>query len=131
MAIDQDRFGFIKVSHFRVEARSVDVDIESARDVTFRELLRRADIENNRAVAAVFFEMRRIDFLKSSGCASLCRTGFTLLTAGDPDGVSEIGGLAASPVMEKEHARLFADHVMMNSDDVDAVFQERSEHWLK
>src|SRR5882672_5959376 len=43
----------------------------------------------------------------------------------------KISRLAASPIMQKEVARLLAGHVVMNGDDVNARFSQRLQHWLQ
>ena len=47
------------------------------------------------------------------------------------DCLCQILGAAAAPIMEKHHARLFVGHVLVDRDDVDFFFEQRSRRWLQ
>src|SRR5262245_22790624 len=53
------------------------------------------------------------------------------LREGGFDGFGEVNGRTASPIMEEEHARFFAAHVMMNGNDINAAFAQGFEDGLK
>src|ERR1043166_5148364 len=120
MTVHQNWFGFIELRCLFGESRSVDVDVQGARNVTFGEFFRRADVENHRiSGSAKLFVLCGFDFLEPALGSGGGRARFALFASSETHRVGQISGGAASPIVEEEISGLLEGHMMMDSDNVD------------
>src|SRR5687768_6790799 len=98
--------------------------------MAFGKFFRTSHVQDDRAFSTMFAEVRDVHFLKTASLASSSSGGLGLFSACETNGVGEIGGFTAAPVMKENIARILVRHVLMDGHDVDLALAKRTKHRL-